>query len=72
MGDLCTASRRTKEGQSVLLASAFSQVPLIHNNQYEAYLEVVYSVLLQPENVKLENDKRLPPMFDKTRDSVRD
>lgn len=60
-----------KEGQSVL-APAVSQVPLIHNNQYAEveYLGVAYS-LLQPENVKPENDKNLPSVFDKTRDTVR-
>ena len=61
-----------KEGQSVLLAPAVSQVLLIHNSQYTEveYLGVAYS-LLQPGNVKPENDKNLPSVFDKTRDTLR-
>ena len=49
MGGLFPAFRVTKEGQSVLLALAASQVTLIQNNQYAklAYFGVAYSAPIQ-------------------------
>ena len=53
MADLFPTFRGTKEGQSVLLALAFSQITLIKNNQYAkvVYLGVAYSALLHKYGV---------------------
>ena len=51
MGYLFPDFRGTKEGQSVLLALAVSQVTLIQNNQCAkvAYFRVAYSAPLHPQ-----------------------